>query len=168
MAVADTTAARLRELFDYQEQTGDFVRLIDVGARASHHKAGTVAGTAKRSGYVMIGVDGKLYYAHRLAWLYTTGEWPKHQIDHINCNKSDNRIANLREATKAQNMQNRKAARKDSTTGELGVMRRRQGGFTAAIVVGGKNHYLGFFSTAEEAHAAHVEAKRKLHPFSTL
>lgn len=168
MAKCHLTAARLRELFHYDDQTGVFVRLVDVGSRASFNKAGTRAGCVnKRIGYILIGIDGRDYYAHRLAWLWVHGKWPLHQIDHINGNRADNRLENLRDVTKAQNMQNLKRSRKDSSTGLLGVVPSK-GRFTSVIFVNKVTHRLGTFDTPEQAHAAYIEAKRRLHPGGTL
>jgi hypothetical protein len=80
---------------NYNKDTGVFTK-----------KSGSVAGWPDRFGYLRIEIKGKAYYAHRLAWLYEYGEMPKHQIDHITGNKSDNRICNLRQANRSQNLCN--------------------------------------------------------------
>lgn len=100
---------------------------------------------------------------HRVAWLIVHGAWPVGLIDHINGEKVDNRLANLREADKAINAQNRRGPAATSTVGFLGVSRQKNGRFQARIGVGGKNVALGTFDTAEEAHAAHIAGKRRLH-----
>jgi hypothetical protein len=86
-------AERLRERLRYDGGTGVFTRRVGSG----HARAGEIAGSVHSTGYVRIGIDGGKYTAHRLAWLYVHGVWPSDQIDHINRNRSDNRIANLRE-----------------------------------------------------------------------
>lgn len=93
----------LKSQLNYDSITGIFTR-IDNSGKA---KIGDSVGYHSKDGYLSIGVNGKKYLAHRLVWMYIYGEFPKEQIDHINRNKSDNRICNLREATHAQNQQNR-------------------------------------------------------------
>jgi hypothetical protein len=88
-------AARLRELMHYEPETGRVVRRTATRG----HRAGAVAGCTRRDGYQVISIDGYRYLAHRLAWLYVHGAWPDGDLDHINANPSDNRIANLRAAT---------------------------------------------------------------------
>lgn len=120
-----------------------------------------------RKGHVQIRVDGRLYLAHRLAWLYVYGFIPNGDIDHINGNRSDNALSNIRIGTHAQNMQNRRTPSHGSKTGFLGVSptgRRYQ----ARIGNGPYELYLGSFDTAEEAHAAYLKAKRELHEFCTI
>lgn len=159
----ELTAERLREVLDYDPDTGVFTRKV----RTGNVKIGDVAGSFNGKGYIRIGIDGRLHRAHRLAWLYVTGEWPKDQIDHINGDRGDNRLANLREVNNAENQHNLRKARADNTTGFLGVSP-RYGKFRAYIMVDGKNKHLGCFPTPEAAHAAYLEAKRGLHPFGTL
>jgi HNH endonuclease/AP2 domain len=138
-----------RERLTYDPATGVF------RWKVSGHKVrvGMVAGTKHRGGHIAIRVKGKVYYAHRLAWLFMTGQWPKDQIDHIDGNPANNRFDNLREATHAQNCANRrhrgpglKGAVFDKSTGKWHSRIRHQG----------KKKYLGYFNTAEEAHAAYV------------
>lgn len=157
------TQARLRELFTYDPDSGEFTRRIDAGK----FRAGEIAGCiVKSTGYVLIGVDGAQYYAHRLAWLYVTGEWPDPQCDHENRVRHDNRWKNLRPATIAEQRQNQ-GLRKDSKSGFKGVswMAKRER-WRARITVGGVTHTVGqAFLTAEDAAAAYVEAKARLHTF---
>ncbi len=98
------TADRLKELLSYDPETGIFVWAKLSGRRA---RIGDRAGSFNLSlGYRVIGIDGERHYEHRLAWLYMTGEWPSEDLDHENCDKSDNRFSNLREATDSQNLAN--------------------------------------------------------------
>ena len=94
------TQFRLKELLDYLPDTGEFVWKI------SHPRAGKgrIAGAKDYHGYVVIRLDTVLYKAHRLAWLYVKGEWPEKGLDHINQNKSDNRIENLEWVTRKENV----------------------------------------------------------------
>lgn len=158
------TAERLRELLSYDQETGVFTWRVQTNNRV---KVGMVAGSLNGQGYVQLRVDGIRYAAHRLAWLYVHGEWPKHQIDHINGSKADNRIANLRDGTQSLNQQNRRTALSTNKTGFLGVASFK-GKFRALIYVKGKHVELGSFETPERAHAVYIEAKRKYHEGCTL
>jgi hypothetical protein len=160
------TAARLREVIHYDPETGVFTRRVGVRGQS----AGAIAGRVSKSlGYVFIGVDKQTYLAHRLAWLYMRGVWPNAQIDHINGIRDDNRINNLREATIAQNRQNQTGFRRNNSSGYLGVYADRNTGlYTAKIKIGGVQHHIGSYLTAEEAHEAYRQEKTKLHPFGTL
>jgi hypothetical protein len=124
--------------------------------------AGEEAGTLHRLGYVRIGLLGKYYSAHRLAWLYVTGSWPVNDLDHINRCRSDNRWCNLREATRQENCFN-SPVRKNNSTGFKGVVPTRYGTFIAKTVVRGKTVHLGSFKTPKQAHAAYVEYIEKHH-----
>ena len=139
---------------DYDPLTGDFTWRVTVNGRA---KAGTIAG-CKSNEYWAIRVAGKLHLAHRLAWFYVHGEWPK-QIDHINGIGSDNRIANLRLATPAQNAANMKRV-KTNTTGFKGVSFKK-GKWRANIKHAGRAIQIGTFASPEEAHAAYIAASRQ-------
>lgn len=153
-----TNATRLKELYEYSPDTGQFVSKTD----RKQWSAGRVAGS--KSTYIFLYVDGKRYRAHRLAWLYMTGDWPKHQIDHINGNKHDNRFSNLRDATAAENSQNIWKVRVDCTSGLKGVAwRERNKKWHATIRICGRSKHLGYFETAEAAHAAYVRAKQQHH-----
>lgn len=155
------TATRLREVLHYNPETGKFTRLTLSGGRV----AGSVAGT-KKDGYIQIRVDGTTYKAHRLAWLYMHGEWPAWFLDHKNRDRADNRIENLREASNAENMQNRVRARRDSGSGLIGAFFNKcKSKWTSKIKVDGKVTVLGYFPTAEDAHAAYMKAKEGFHPF---
>lgn len=147
-----TDQEQLKSLLDYNSETGVFVWRIANGKRV---RAGDIAGCVTDRGYIRIAVLGKQYPAGRLAWLYVYGYWPEKQIDHINLNKQDNRICNLREANASENSRN-KALRPDSETGFKGV--KKQGNkYMARCQVGDKRKYLGLYETAEEAHQAYLE-----------
>lgn len=116
-----------------------------------------------------IGINGHSHLAHRLAWLFVHGHWPEADIDHINGDRSDNRIDNLRCVTRQHNLMNQRRPRSDNTTGYLGVcVDRARGEFQARLQVSGRVKHLGRFDNAEAAHAAYVAAKRRLHPTCTL
>lgn len=160
----ELTSEQVRLLLGYCSTSGVFTWLRKP-CKAIH--AGSVAGGYHPDGYIVIRIDGRLYKAHRLAWLHFYGEWPSLSIDHINGQRSDNRIANLRYVTHQQNMENRRVAHKGSKTGLLGV-HLNYGRFVARIRVKGALKHLGSFSSANEAHQAYVDAKRIHHPGSTL
>lgn len=115
------TQARLRELIDYDSETGIFTWRERILSKKRHSlRGGRVAGSIRPDGYIMIGVDRRSYQAHRLAWLYTHGYFPEQTIDHINRDPSDNRLKNLREASMSCNIKNSKVG-KNNKSGVKGV-----------------------------------------------
>lgn len=154
----DLSAARLRELLHYDPHTGLFTRIVPRG----RHRSGVAAGYLSPSGYVIIGVDGVLYRAHRLAWLYMFGKWPVHEIDHLNQIKTDNRIENLRDVERAHNEANKSAASSVSISGVRGVSPRPDGAFVARIARRRKLIHLGAFHNISDAEAAYLKAKAEL------
>lgn len=165
MSDKDLTAARLRELLHYDVETGLFTRKV---ATSQRHNVGESVGSKHRTGYLYAMLDRKTYAAHRLAWLYVFGEWPRGHIDHINSIKSDNRLCNLRDVDRLTNAQNeRRARRNNKSSGLLGVS--GEGGrFRALIRVGGVLQHLGTFETPQQAHNAYLTAKRELHAGCTI
>ena len=163
---APLNAERVRELLNYDPETGVFTWRVQRGGIAS---PGSIAGGITENGRRLIGVDGINYFANRIAWLYMTGEWPKGEVDHWDTDPSNDRWSNLRDVSRQVNQQNARKARADNKTGFLGVSIGRRGvGFLARIFVNGKTECLGTYKTAEEAHAVYVEAKRRLHEGNTL
>lgn len=158
---------RLLEYLSYDPESGIFNWKVSVG-RYGRIKAGTVAGTKGKhgQGYIEIHFDGHLHKAHRLAWLYMTGEWPKREIDHINRIRSDNRWCNLREATLQQNLQN-KTTYKSNTSGFPGVTwHKRIKKWQARIGKGTKRVHLGYWDDVKDAANAYSKAKMTIHAFS--
>jgi len=151
------THARLCEVLDYDDETGEFYWRKRMSPRAG---PGQIAGMRNRDGYRFIAIDGRIYPAHRLVWLYMTGKWRSGVIDHRDGDPSNNRWDNLRPATRSQNCANRRIPR-HNTCGLKGVSLHR-GKYDALICKKGRKYYLGRFSTAQEAHAAYAEAARKL------
>lgn len=147
------TAERLRDVLDYNPDTGAFVWKVQSGSRGI---PGSVAGSDHVLGYRILSVDGRRYKEHRLAWFYVYGKWPTGEVDHIDGHRSNNRIGNLRDVSKSVNQQNLKSAKSHNKSGLLGVTRRKSGGWCARITI-------GTFDTPEEAHAAYIDAKRRLH-----
>ncbi len=151
------TQERLKERLRYDSESGLFRWL----------STGKLAGTLRSDGRWNICVDGKCYRAHRLAWLYIHGRWPKGDIDHKHGIAAGNGIANLRETSRAVNMQNQRRARSDSKTGLLGVQIHGSG-YRAEIKTLSGRKSLGTFKTPEEAHAVYLAAKRELHVGCTI
>jgi hypothetical protein len=125
--------------------------------------AGRSCGAVRPDGYIEVGVLGGNYTAHRLAWLWMTGDWPTGHIDHINGNRTDNRWSNLRITDHAGNAQNRSRPNRNNKVGLLGVCPEGATRFGAKIRVNGVRIWLGAFDTPEEAHGAYIKAKRDLH-----
>lgn len=166
MAARDLTAQQLRELLNYNPETGVFTWAITRGARAI---AGHQAGCFHKDGCVLIRLNGHLYKAHRLVMLYTTGVWPPHGVDHIDGDRGNNALSNLRLADQTRNLQNIRKAHKDSMSGLLGTSLNKQTGkWVAQIRFNGKTKNLGYYATPAEAHAVYVEAKRKNHEFCSI
>ena len=146
------THTELRSRFAYCPQTGQFTR---------HNKTGGTrpAGTRNSCGYIRIFIDRKSYLAHRLAWLYTYGAFPVGDTDHINGDRADNRICNLRDVPRTVNAANRNKANKNNAHGLLGVSPLR-GRWVAQIADRGAKRHIGVFDTPEEAHKAYIAAKQ--------
>ena len=158
--------SELKTIFNYNSLTGIFTQKKRTSQRVH---IGDVAGYKNDGGYVIICFHGKDYRAHRLAWLWVHGEWPKHEIDHINGIRDDNRISNLRSVSRAGNAQNIRKARKDSVLGIKGIrFNKHSGKFTAQIRTNGETKHIGCFLTANEAHHAYLNAKRSLHLYCTI
>ena len=155
--------SELKNLLDYDPSTGVFVWRVYSNGRAP---VGSIAGTLQKDKYWQIGINKTLYKAHRLAWFYINGAWPDREIDHIDGNPSNNRISNLRCATRSENMQNQRNPMSTNGSGYLGVYVDKKGGAIAKIHVNGKQVYLGRFKNTEEAHSVYIKAKAELHPFT--
>ena len=159
---------RLEKVFTafllYDPHTGVFRWAVN---RRGKSLAGCIAGSLHSTGYVHISLCGRLYKAHRLAWLFVYGTWPTCHIDHINGDKQDNRIANLREATRSENRQNLRLPYKNNKSGLMGVSAEKSR-WRAVIHKDGRQNRLGSFATPQEAHAAYLEAKSVLHPFAPI
>lgn len=159
---------RARELLTYDPESGDLRRRVSIGPAHVGDLVGCdwADGTGRR--YRLIRVGGFVCLAHRVIWLMQTGEWPLYQVDHRDGDGLNNRWANLRDITPGENQQNRVGPQKNNTTGFLGVTRRPNGKFVAGIKTHGKRRHLGEFTTAEEASAAYIAAKRQIHPACTI
>ena len=154
------TPERLRELLRYEPQTGLFWWLIRTSNRVN---MGKPAGSFDRYGYRCIRIDRRDYRAHRLAWLHVYGAWPSDCLDHINGERSDNRIGNLREATNSENQHNRGKS-SNNTSGFKGVTwHASESKWQAQIGINGKIKYLGKFTCKHAAHAAYCDAATQHH-----
>ena len=153
------TQRRLHELLAYCQETGEFVWRVSSGTAA----AGTVAGSVHRSGYRYIGIDGRGYKAHRLAWVYVFGDEPVGLLDHIDRNPSNNAIANLRPATHAENQQNKRVY-KNNRVGFKGVSWwKQQQRWRVRLQTDGHNRVVGYYETLLDAVAARIRAERAAH-----
>lgn len=153
----EPTAEYLRSILNYNQNTGVFTRRLSTAPNA---RAGDVAGYLSKDGYVLIKVLCKTYKAHRLAWLHYYGTWPKAQIDHINRDRSDNRIVNLRDVSHQQNQQNA-SKRSDNKSGHPGIYWHKVSGRWAASIAHSKRQrHLGLFESLEEAVAARKAAEK--------
>lgn len=170
MANADLSAARAREVLDYDPLTGVFTRRVRLAQRHQvGDRADFVVTSGNAAGYRRVSVDGKRYLAHRVAWLMVHGEWPENLIDHKNGIKSDNAIENLRPADHKLNNENQRGPRSDGTSGYLGVHWSTQANkWHARVWTNGRSIHVGYFNDTEEAYAAYVAAKRKIHKGCTL
>jgi len=148
---------KLKEYLDYDPETGNFIWKVHTGWASP----GKPAGCKTKKGYIQIGISLKSYYAHKLAWLFVHGKYPKGEIDHINGNKADNRITNLRDVTVKENQRNA-SLRKDNSSGFVGVcFYKKTGEWCAYIKVDGKRIHLGNFVDKELAILARKKANKK-------
>lgn len=153
------TQDRLKELLHYDANTGVFTWLVTSSNRA---QAGSVAGGLNAKGYGRIRVDNELHMAHRLVWLYMTGQMPRNQIDHINGTRSDNRWCNLREATNKENLENSKLY-SSNRSGFRGVLfHKATGKWLAQVTHNYRLIYLGLFETPDEAAVAARKGRSRL------
>lgn len=150
----------------YREETGElFWRLRDPTKR--YDKSFNTRFGGKKvtynngDGYIKVRLDGKLYYAHRVAWLLSYGEWPRGELDHVNGKRSDNKIENLRLVSSSDNKKNMKL-RKDSSSGVYGVGWHKQSGkWHPRIKVNGRNKSLGLYESFDDAVKVRKEAEIK-------
>lgn len=157
------SAERLRSVLDYSPETGVFLWKIRCGTK---YPVGSIAGSKERAGYIKIGVDRRVYKAHRLAYLYMTGGWPKEDIDHINEIKDDNRWLNLRNANDSQNKANTRKYRRRKYDLPKGVDFRpdkKSKPYVARVRVRGKIIHLGYYASPEEAHSVYCIGAQRYH-----
>jgi len=149
------TKELLDERFVFNLETGIVTNRIRTAQRT---KVGEEAGCLNLYGYRQICINGRLCLTARVIWFFVKGEWPAN-IDHINHDRSDNRLINLRSVTKAENNRNM-SKRSDNTSGVTGVYWNKQRNkWVAHIQVGGKNNHLGYFTNLADAATARAAAK---------
>lgn len=162
---ADIPVARLREVFSYDAEAGQLLWAVNKGTQAP---AGSIAGSVS-NGYRRVQLDGVSTMAHRICWALWHSEWPKGLIDHIDGNRSNNRILNLREGSYAMNRENQRKPRADSASGVLGACwHKSTKKWKASIQVNGKHIHIGLFASAEAAGAAYLAKKREIHAGCTI
>lgn len=150
----------LQKHFSYDPETG---KVFWIKPNSSKHRPGMLAGSKSNNGYLYVQFNKKAYGLHRVIWAIHYGEQPPSYIDHINGDRSDNRIANLRSATKVENGGNRKVGR-NNTSGYKGVTYRKDLGlWQARITHSRKVFHLGFFDNPQVAHQAYINAADRLH-----
>lgn len=158
---AKPTQARLRELFDYDPETGILTNKV----RRAKAAPGREAGSTRKDGYLSLSIDclmGQL--AHRVIWAWMTGEWPADQIDHADGDRRNNRWANLRLATAAQNNANKKTRRGKASCSIKGAFFHSETGkWRARIQVRGQQISLGLYDTPEDAGSAYLNAAQSIH-----
>jgi hypothetical protein len=163
--IAKLTAAQVGAVLGYDAETGLLRWKV---ATSNRVRVGAVAGKLSRDGYLRLSVFGCQVKAHRIAWLLQTGAWPSADIDHIDGDRSNNAFANLRDVSRQVNLQNRRvvSARKTSSS-LLGVHKARNEsnpwGASITLPERSRKKHLGYFPTEEAAHAAYLQAKRRVH-----
>jgi hypothetical protein len=157
----ELTQDRLKSLLNYNPATGEFTWAVDRGGRRIGEVAGYIGRDKYRKAYRRTRVDGKEYLVHRLAWLYSYGEWPKNEIDHIDQNSLNNRLSNLRDVTTLENQKNQKTP-KNNSSGTMGVyFDIAAQKWRAYINVESKRLHLGLFKSKEDAISARKKAEVK-------
>lgn len=154
------------ERVSYNSDTGEFCWCVSERGLKNGKPAGCVSG----AGYLVIKINRKQVRANRLAIFLCTGQWPNGEVDHINGDKLDNRLANLRVADRCINSQNKRNAQANNKScGLLGVTWNRQHGRWQSKIMANKvAHHVGLFDTPEAAHAAYLIKKRQLHAGCTI
>lgn len=152
--------AEAKRLFRYNEATGELVWIAFANPwRPGQAKLGRVVGGDDGHGYRMCALLGHKFKVHQVVWLMHHGELPSMPLDHADRDRRNNRIENLRMATDSQNLSNTIAQVRPLA----GIKKDQKGrGYSANITINGRKRYLGYFATAELAHAAYVSATRTL------
>jgi hypothetical protein len=160
---APFTVDELRSLMTYDPLTGVLTWIPQPKRRHGKQWPTGVAGSKTAQGYLSVCINRRHYPAHRICWLHYYGKWPEQFIDHINGERTDNRISNLRDVSAKVNNENRHRPRRNTRSGILGVNAYPNGKFTASLKYDGIQHHLGTFDSAEEARAVYLTEKAKHH-----
>lgn len=155
----------LKSILHYDPLTGDFTWLQSYNNQVTGKRAGE---KSRKNGYRVVKIEGRVYYAHRLAWLYMLGSFPEKMIDHKNEVKTDNWFSNLRDTTNTVNSHNQSKPTARNKVGARGVFPYLGAQFQAQIQVKGKRIHLGVFKTLHEASVAYAKGKSKYHAQPTL
>lgn len=155
------------KIYWISESCGGFKKSVVI------HRAGDEAGCKRKpDGRVVVRIDDVLYMRYRVAWLIVHGEWPDGEIDHIDCDATNDRLSNLRVVTRKLNQENIRVARLHKSSSQyLGVYKNKKGRskpWIASISTGGRQTYLGAYDTELEAYEAYVKAKREIHGGCTI
>lgn len=153
--------AELGEFLRYEPETGHLYWLKRPGRFTSKAKPGQVAGAKNAGGYMVINFRRRMFYCHRIAWALVHGTWPVSQIDHIDGDKANNRIANLRLCNHRQNACN--SVKRPGASGTVGVTQVKQTGrWKAQVSENGKHRFIGTYASKHEAAAAYWSAKEQI------
>jgi hypothetical protein len=147
----DDMIDKLRQIIHYDPETGVLYR------RETMRPITTVI----PKGYILVGALNRRLYGHRLAWALHYGAWPSQHIDHINGNKVDNRIANLRDVEPTHNSHNAKP-RSDNKLGLRGVSPHKSGWYRSSIKFKGTVYNLGVYPTPEAAYEVRLKKEDEL------
>jgi hypothetical protein len=156
--VIDLTQEKLHELFSYNQETGAFSWRVK---KSRNVKVGVPINSNNGKGYKTVKIDGKTYLVHRLVWMYVYGKFPENDIDHKNRIRSDNRLVNLREASRSDNCQNISIP-SHNKSGHIGVSWiKNHKSWTVYIKVERKNKWLGYYKNLDAAIAARKQGEKK-------
>jgi len=155
------TQEYLKSIISYDKTTGVFIYLKQVNNKCY---IGQILNNKGKNGYYRVSIDYKRYYLHRLAWLYEYGHFPKNKIDHIDGNKLNNALSNLRDVTDRQNSQNLQKHREGKLVGATFCPDRapRKKKWRASIIINKTQTYLGYYLTEQEAHNAYVKKYKEI------
>lgn len=153
------TKQEIEEHLEYDKENGCFYRKTSFNAIS----IGSIAGCKKANGYIYVGIFKKHIFCHRLVWFFEHGEWPTKVIDHIDGDKTNNKISNLRLATYSQSSMHRKVMKNSKSQLKGVIFLKRKNRYRAYIRCNNKRIHIGTYKTAEEAHAAYVAKAKELH-----
>jgi HNH endonuclease/AP2 domain len=163
------TPEEIRSYMEYDKSSGVVRWKVRRHGRGGVINPGDAVGSVNAAGYLETRVNGYRDYVHRIAWALHYGAWPTQNIDHIDGDKRNNRISNLRDCSQRVNVENQRIVSRNNTSGFTGVVwRADKKRWSALIQVDGKRKRLGGFDTPEQAHAAYLSAKRIMHQGNTL